>query len=64
MKSKPYRYAKLRELVHSVSVEHASEHEVIYGSKSVWKKREEGETVIEWQPPRTLGREATTSSQG
>jgi hypothetical protein len=50
-KVKTYRYAQLGELVHSVMVEHASEHEVIYGSKRAGEKHGEGETGAERQPP-------------
>jgi hypothetical protein len=46
-KSKTYRYAQLRELVHSIVVEHTLENEVIYGSKSAGEKHREGETAIE-----------------
>jgi hypothetical protein len=46
-KSKTYRYAQLGELVHSVVVEHASEHEVICGSKPTGEKHGEGETAAE-----------------
>jgi hypothetical protein len=64
MKGKTYKDGQLSELVHSVTVEHASEHEVIYGSKPVGEKCEEGETVAEQQPPRASGCEAATSSWG
>jgi hypothetical protein len=47
LKGKTYRYAQLGELVHSIVVEHASEHEIIYGSKPVREKHEEGEIVAE-----------------
>jgi hypothetical protein len=51
-KDKTYRYAQLGELVRSVVVEHAPEHEVIYGSKPTGEKHGEGETATERQPPR------------
>jgi hypothetical protein len=46
-KGKTYRYAQLGELVCSVTVEHASEHEVICGSKSTGEKHGEGKTAAE-----------------
>jgi hypothetical protein len=46
-KGKTYRYAQLGELVHSVTIEHASEHEVICGTKPAWEKHGEGETAAE-----------------
>jgi hypothetical protein len=63
-KGKTYRYAQLEELVHSVMVEHAPEHEVICGSKPAAEKHEECETTAERQPPRASGCEAATSSLG
>jgi hypothetical protein len=42
---KTYRYAQLRELVHSVVVKHAPEHEVICVSKPTGEKHGEGETT-------------------
>jgi hypothetical protein len=39
--------AQLGELVHSVTVEHALEHEVICGSKPAGQKHREGETAAE-----------------
>jgi hypothetical protein len=48
---KTYRYAQLGELVHTVTVEHALEHEVICGSKLTWEEHGEGETVAKRQPP-------------
>jgi hypothetical protein len=62
-KDKTYWYAQLRELVHSIAVEHTLEHEVICGSKPAWENYGEGETVPKWQPPRTSDCEAATSSQ-
>jgi hypothetical protein len=59
---KTYRDAQLRELVHSVTVEHAPEHEVACGSKLTGKKRGEDKTAAERQPPRASGREVATSS--
>jgi hypothetical protein len=46
-KGKTYRDTQLGELIHSVAVEHASEHEVVCGSEFAGEKREEGETVVE-----------------
>jgi hypothetical protein len=63
-KGKAYRYAQLGELVHSVVVEHAAEHEVACGSEPAGEKRGEGETAAKRQPPRALGCEAATSSWG
>jgi hypothetical protein len=62
-KNKIYRYAQVRELVHSVTVQHASEHDFIRGSKPAGKKHE-GETTTEQQPPQASGCEVVTSSQG
>jgi hypothetical protein len=56
--------AQLWELIHSITIEHTSEHEVVCGSKSEWEKRGEGETTAEWQPPRASGCEAAMSSRG
>jgi hypothetical protein len=64
LKSKTYRDAQLGGLVHSVAVEHAPEHEVIYGSELAGEKRGEGETVAKWQPTRVTGCEASMSSLG
>jgi hypothetical protein len=55
LKGKTYRNAQLGEIVHSVAVEHALKHEVVYGSEPTWEKYGEGETVVERQPPRTSG---------
>jgi hypothetical protein len=44
-KGKTYRYAQLGELVHSIMVDHALEHEVICGSKPAGEKHEECETA-------------------
>jgi hypothetical protein len=63
-KGKTYRYAQLGELVHSVAVEHALEHEVICGSKPAAEKHGEGETAAEQQPPRASDCEAATSLRG
>jgi hypothetical protein len=63
-KDKNYGYAQLGELVPSVAVEHASEHQVTYESESAGEKHGEDETVAEWQPPRASGCEATMSSWG
>jgi hypothetical protein len=46
----------LGELIHSIAVEHAPEHEVICGSKPAREKHREGETATEQQPPQALGR--------
>jgi hypothetical protein len=46
-KGKTYRYAQLGELVRSIVVEHAPEHEVICGSKPAREKHEEGEIAAE-----------------
>jgi hypothetical protein len=43
LKVQTYRDAQLGERIHSVAVEHASEHEVVCGSKPVGEKRREGE---------------------
>jgi hypothetical protein len=50
------------EIIHSVAVEHALEHKIIFGSKPVREKCGEGETTVERQPPRPSGREVGTSS--
>jgi hypothetical protein len=47
LKGKTYRYAQLVELVRSVAVEHAPEHEVIYGSKPAREKHGEDEIATE-----------------
>jgi hypothetical protein len=47
-KGKTYRDAQLRELVHSITVKHGPEHEVIYGSKPTEEKRGKVETATEW----------------
>jgi hypothetical protein len=44
-KGKTYRDAQLRELAHSIVVEHAPEHEVIYGSDPTGEKLGEGDTA-------------------
>jgi hypothetical protein len=44
-KGKTYRYAQLGELIHSIMVDHALEHEVICGSKPAGEKHEECETA-------------------
>jgi hypothetical protein len=63
-KGKTYRDAQLEEIVHSIMVEHASEHEVVCGSEPAGEKREEGETAAKWKALRALGCEAATSSCG
>jgi hypothetical protein len=63
-KGKTYRYAQLAELDHYITVEHALEHKVIYGSKPTWEKYGEDETAAEQQPSRASDREAATSSRG
>jgi hypothetical protein len=45
-KGKTYIYAQLRELVHSVTIEHVLEHEVICGSKPAGEKHGEGEMLL------------------
>jgi hypothetical protein len=50
-KGKTYRDAQLGELVHSVMIEHAPEHEAIYVSIPTGEKRGQGETATERQPP-------------
>jgi hypothetical protein len=64
LKGKTYRDAQLGELVHSIVVKHAPEHEVGCGSKPVREKHREGETTAEQEPPRASGCEATTPSWG
>jgi hypothetical protein len=64
LKGKTYTDAQLGELVHSVVIEHTSEHEVIYGKEPTRGKHRESEIVVELQPPRASGCEATISSQG
>jgi hypothetical protein len=63
-KGKTYRDAQLGELIHSITVEHASEHEVIYESEPAGEKCGEGEIAAIQQPPRASGCETATSSQG
>jgi hypothetical protein len=63
-KGKTYRDAQLGELIHSVTIEHAPEHEVACGSKPAGEKRGEDETDAERQPSRASGCEVTTSSRG
>jgi hypothetical protein len=63
-KDKIYTYAQVGELVHSVAVQHVSEHDFICGSKPAGEKHEEGETTTEQQPPQASSYEAVTSSQG
>jgi hypothetical protein len=46
LKGKIYRDAQLGELVHSVVVEHAPEHEVVCESKPVGEKHGEGELLL------------------
>jgi hypothetical protein len=41
----------MRELAHSIVVEHAPEHEVIYGSDPTGEKLGEGDTAAKQQPP-------------
>jgi hypothetical protein len=52
------------ELVHSVTVEHTPEHEVICGSEPTGEKRGEGATAAERQPPRASSGGVITSSWG
>jgi hypothetical protein len=63
-KGKTYIYSYLEELVHSIVVEHALEHEVICRGKPAEEKHEEGETDAEQQPPQASGCEATMSLRG
>jgi hypothetical protein len=63
LKGKTYRYAQLGELVRSITIEHALQHEVTCGSEPAGEKHGEGETAAERQPPRALGYEAATSLQ-
>jgi hypothetical protein len=44
---KTYRDAQLRELVHSIMVDHVSKYEVICGSELAGEKHGEGETAAE-----------------
>jgi hypothetical protein len=64
LKSKTYSDAQLGEVVQFIAVEHASEHEVVCGSKPIGDKRGEGETTAERQPPRASDHEVATSSRG
>jgi hypothetical protein len=59
---KTYRDAQLKELVHSVAVDHMPEHEVTCLSEPAGEKRGEGETAAGRQPSRASGCEAATSS--
>jgi hypothetical protein len=52
LKDKTYRDAQLGKLVHSITVEHASKHKVVCGSKSTGEKHKEGETAADQQSPR------------
>jgi hypothetical protein len=61
---KTYRYAQLKEHIHSVTVEHVLKHEVICGSVPTREKRGEGKTAAERQLSRASSCEAATSSQG
>jgi hypothetical protein len=45
-KGKTYRYAQLGELVRSIVVEHAPEHEVICGSKPAREKHEKVKLLL------------------
>jgi hypothetical protein len=47
-KGKTYRDTQLGELVHSVMVEHTSEHKVFCGSEPTGEKRGEDETAAKW----------------
>jgi hypothetical protein len=44
-KDKTYIYAQLKELIHSITVEHMPEYDIIYGSKPAREKCGEGETI-------------------
>jgi hypothetical protein len=48
---KTYRDTQLDELVHSITVEHAPEHEVVCESELTQEKHGEDETAAERQPP-------------
>jgi hypothetical protein len=61
-KGKTYRDAQLREIDHSVAVDHMSEHEVACWSEPAGEKCGEGETAGGRQSPRALGYETATSS--
>jgi hypothetical protein len=50
-------------LIHSVTVEHATEHEVVCGSEPAGEKRGKDETVAEQQSPRASECEAAMSSR-
>jgi hypothetical protein len=50
-KGKTYRDAQLGQLVHSITVEHMQEHEVVCGSEATGEKCREDETAAEQQPP-------------
>jgi hypothetical protein len=63
-KGKTYREAQLREIVHSVTVEHAVEHKVICESEPAQKKCGGDKTVAERQPLRASGYDTATSSRG
>jgi hypothetical protein len=54
-KGKTYRDAQLGELVYFITVEHASEHGVVYRGEPIEEKHGEGETSAEWQPPCASG---------
>jgi hypothetical protein len=55
LRGKTYKDTQLGELVHSVVVEHTSEHGVAYRGEPIGEKREEGETSVELQPPCASG---------
>jgi hypothetical protein len=61
-KSKTCRDAQLGEPVHSIVIEHMSEHEIICESEPTGEKRGEDETATERQPPSASGCEAAMSS--
>jgi hypothetical protein len=63
-KGKSYRDTRLGELVHSIEIEHAPEHKVIYKSEPAGEKHEEGKTTDEQLPSRASSCEATTLSRG
>jgi hypothetical protein len=63
-KGKTYRDAQLRELIHSIMVEHASEPEVICEIEPAREKCRECETSTERQPPQATSYEAAISSWG
>jgi hypothetical protein len=62
LKGKTYKDAQLGELVQSIVVKDAPEHEAVSGSEPIEEARGEGETAAKRQPPRASSCEATTWS--